>query len=48
MTVIADNARARQAFDWQPQYADLDVIIASSLAWERSLALRNTVQGNES
>lgn len=42
MTVIADNARVREVFDWQPQYADLDVIIASSLAWERALALRNT------
>jgi UDP-glucose 4-epimerase len=42
MTVIADNARVREVFDWQPQYADLDVILASSLAWERALALRNT------
>jgi UDP-glucose 4-epimerase len=42
MTVIADNARAREAFNWQPQYADLDVIIASSVAWERALAMRNT------
>ncbi|MGL4405304.1 MAG: UDP-glucose 4-epimerase GalE [Notoacmeibacter sp.] len=42
MTVIADNARARQEFEWQPKYADLDVIIASSLAWEQALAKRNT------
>ena len=42
MTVIADNSRARDAFDWQPKYADLDTIIASSLAWERALAKRNT------
>lgn len=48
MTVTADNARARETFDWQLQYTDLDVIIASSLAWERSLALRNTVQGTAS
>jgi UDP-glucose 4-epimerase len=42
MTVIADNTLAREAFDWQPQYADLDTIISSSLAWERALAKRNT------
>jgi UDP-glucose 4-epimerase len=42
MTVIAENARARHAFDWKPKYADLDVIIASSLAWEQALIKRNT------
>ncbi len=42
MTVIADNTRLSDVFDWQPKYADLDKIIASSLAWERSLAMRNT------
>ena len=42
MTVIADNTRACKAFDWQPKYADLDKIIASSLAWERALTMRNT------
>ena len=42
MTVIADNTRARDAFNWQPKHADLDKIIASSLAWERALARRNT------
>ena len=45
MTVIADNARARQAFNWEPKYADIDVIIASSLVWERALAMRNTTPG---
>jgi UDP-glucose 4-epimerase len=29
MTVIADNARAKQAFDWQPKHADLDQIIGN-------------------
>lgn len=44
MTVIADNTRARTEFDWKPNYADLDLIIASSLAWEQALAKRNYAQ----
>jgi UDP-glucose 4-epimerase len=36
--LISDPSRIRATLPWQPQYDDLDVIIAHALAWERSLA----------
>jgi UDP-glucose 4-epimerase len=34
-SLVADAARARQALDWQPRFADLDTIVAHAWAWER-------------
>lgn len=36
-SLISDNRRIRQLLPWEPQYADLDTIIAHALAWERRL-----------
>ena len=38
--LIADNGAIRAAFGWQPRYADLDMIVAHALAWERALVER--------
>jgi UDP-glucose 4-epimerase len=35
--LISDNRAILARFPWQPLYADLDVIVAHALAWERSL-----------
>jgi UDP-glucose 4-epimerase len=35
--LVADNKRIRQTIDWSPQFADLDIIIAHALSWERRL-----------
>ncbi len=35
--LISDNARIKATLPWVPQYAELDVIIAHALAWERKL-----------
>jgi len=35
--VIADPARIHQRLDWNPQRMDLDLILRSAIAWERSL-----------
>ena len=41
--LISDPSRIRATLPWQPQYADLDTIIAHALAWERKLSdLRRT------
>lgn len=37
-SLISDPARLMSHVPWQPKYADLDVIIAHALAWERQLA----------
>ncbi|MFN3990759.1 MAG: UDP-glucose 4-epimerase GalE [Erythrobacter sp.] len=37
-SLISDPARLKAHIAWQPKYADLDVIIAHALAWERRLA----------
>ncbi len=37
-SLISDPARLKAHVPWQPKYADLDVIIAHALAWERRLA----------
>ena len=35
--LVADNARIKTAFGWQPRGAGLDEIVRSALAWERRL-----------
>ena len=35
--LISDNARIKATLPWVPQYADLDVIVAHALQWERRL-----------
>ena len=36
-SLISDNARIKATLPWQPRFADLDVIVAHALAWERKL-----------
>ncbi|HZU63882.1 MAG TPA: UDP-glucose 4-epimerase GalE [Novosphingobium sp.] len=36
-SLISDNARIKATLPWVPKYADLDVIVAHALAWERRL-----------
>ena len=36
-SLISDPSRIRAILPWQPQYADLDTIIAHALQWERKL-----------
>ena len=36
-SLISDNRRIRETLGWEPQYADLDTIVAHALAWERKL-----------
>jgi UDP-glucose 4-epimerase len=38
--IVADCARARALLNWQPQFNDLETIVAHALAWERTLAQR--------
>jgi UDP-glucose 4-epimerase len=38
--IVADSARARSLLNWQPQFNDLETIVAHALAWERTLAKR--------
>jgi UDP-glucose 4-epimerase len=38
--IVADCARARALLNWQPQFNDLETIVAHALAWERTLARR--------
>ncbi|MEQ6333244.1 UDP-glucose 4-epimerase GalE [Sphingobium sp. MK2] len=38
--LISDNRAILSAFPWQPRYADLDLIVAHALAWERALETR--------
>jgi UDP-glucose 4-epimerase len=37
MTMVADTSRIRSAFDWTPQFDDLDTIARHALAWEEKL-----------
>lgn len=37
-SLISNPARLKQTLGWEPQYADLDTIIADALAWERKLS----------
>jgi UDP-glucose 4-epimerase len=36
--LVSDPSRIRETLPWQPQYADLDQIIAHALQWERRLS----------
>lgn len=36
-SLISDNSRIKATLPWVPQYADLDLIVAHALAWERRL-----------
>ncbi|MGE3150531.1 MAG: UDP-glucose 4-epimerase GalE [Pseudorhodoplanes sp.] len=38
--IVADSSRARRILGWQPEFDDLDTIVAHALAWERSLKAR--------
>ena len=38
--LISDNRAILSTFPWEPRYADLDLIVAHALAWERSLSER--------
>jgi UDP-glucose 4-epimerase len=35
--VVADNAKIRSVLNWTPQFADLDSMIGTAIAWERRL-----------
>lgn len=37
-SLVADNNRIRATLPWAPRHADLDVIVAHALAWERKLS----------
>jgi UDP-glucose 4-epimerase len=39
-SLVSDNRAILKMLDWQPKRADLDVIVADALAWERKLAER--------
>ena len=39
--IVAGADLVRQVLGWQPKYNDLDLIVASALAWEQKLAQRN-------
>jgi len=39
--LIAVADKIRQVLDWQPQFDDLDVIVRSSLEWERKIAAQD-------
>ncbi|HET8700215.1 MAG TPA: UDP-glucose 4-epimerase GalE, partial [Nitrococcus sp.] len=34
--LVADSARIRQVLGWEPEYDDLELIVAHALAWERA------------
>lgn len=36
-SLVSDPSRIKATLPWQPQYADLDQIVAHALAWERKL-----------
>ncbi len=39
--IVANADRARAVLEWQPRHDDLDLIVASALAWEKHLQSRN-------
>ncbi len=41
--IVAGATRVREILGWAPKYNDLDLIVASALAWERHLERRNAV-----
>ena len=36
-SLTADSTKIRQAFDWQPEFDDLQTIIADSIRWEKTI-----------
>jgi len=40
-SVVANSDRLRNLLDWQPQFGDLNRIVADALAWERVLQTRS-------
>ena len=36
--LVSDNSRIKATLPWVPKHADLDIIVAHALAWERKLA----------
>jgi UDP-glucose 4-epimerase len=36
--LVASSAHIRQVLNWQPQFDDLDLIVAHALAWEEKLS----------
>ena len=42
-SLISDNRRIKATLPWEPKYADLDVIVAHAVAWERKLS---DIRGN--
>jgi UDP-glucose 4-epimerase len=45
-SLVSDNARIRATLPWTPRYADLDVIVAHALAWERQLSERRLAKAS--
>ena len=45
-TLVADNSRLLSHFSWRPKYAELDMIVADALRWERALETRNGIAMN--
>jgi UDP-glucose 4-epimerase len=46
--LVADSAKIRSLFDWQPRYDDLRMIIESAWRWEQTLFKRRTpTKGDE-
>jgi len=41
-TLVADAGKVRQLLGWQPEHDDLEFIVRTSLAWERTLAARRS------
>ena len=41
--IIACGDRIRQVLGWQPQYNDLEIILSTTLAWEKKKQLRSLV-----
>jgi UDP-glucose 4-epimerase len=39
--VVAGADRVRSVLGWKPKHADLDLIVAGALAWEKHLGTRN-------
>lgn len=42
VTIVADSQRLKEALQWVPRHDNLDEIVSHALAWEKSLARRNT------
>lgn len=40
--LVSDASLLRATLDWTPRHDDLDTIVATALAWERRLGLRNS------